>query len=155
MNGTNPKTWLRPELMGILPSRSFHGRSLLLGDSLMADWKHVPYSEDSSRWRRIFPIPSRVPHSPGCYAVYIDGELVYIGQSVNLHLRLRKGGICRRKYTSTHFTPWGEVSVGRFVLKVAYSRKYGDWAMRELRLLRRLKPKFNTILYAGKESAHG
>ena len=43
--------------------------------------------------------------------------------------------------------------VGSLKIKVAYSRKYGDWAMRELRLVNRLRPRFNSIHYIGKESA--
>lgn len=107
------------------------------------------------RWVLTFPVLSRIDHAPGLYAVYIDGELVYVGQSVNLHLRFRRWGFCRRNHNGEHCTPWGLFAAGRLKIKVAYSRKYGDWAMRELRLVRRLKPRFNTIQYAGRESVRG
>lgn len=103
------------------------------------------------RWQMVFPVLSRIDHAPGCYAIYIDDELVYLGQSVNLHLRFRRWGMCRRQ-GAFHETPWGLVPIGKFRVKVAYSRKCGDWAMREVRLVRRLRPKFNNIKYVGRES---
>jgi hypothetical protein len=78
---------------------------------------------------------------PACYAVYIDGGLVYIGSTVNLRCRLAGHKIQISRYSSWIITPWGD---GRTVfVKYRPSRSYGDWAMVELRLLRRLKPKGN------------
>lgn len=106
------------------------------------------------RWKLVYPLLSRIEHAPGCYAIYIDNQLAYIGQSVNLHLRFRRWGFCRR-ISDSFDTPWGLVPVGSLKVKVAYSRKFGDWAMRELRLVRRLRPRLNTIRYSGRESVRG
>jgi hypothetical protein len=59
---------------------------------------------------------------------YIDGEIVYIGSTANLQQRMR--------------TPWGK---GRLTLKYAISKRYGDWLMREARLIGRLRPPHNVV----------
>lgn len=107
--------------------------------------------EATHRWSRVYPVLSRIMHAPGCYAIFIYGELVYIGQSVNLHLRFRRWGFCRRT-ANGQVTPWGTFPAGSLKVKVAYSRKVGDWAMREVRLVRRLRPQFNEIRFTGRES---
>ncbi len=57
-------------------------------------------------------------------------------------LRQRIGSYrIRPTYGTGHFTPWGQFN--RVVVKVKTSYRYGDWAMRELRLIRRLKPDYN------------
>lgn len=105
------------------------------------------------RWKSvIFYLRSRIDPAPGCYAIYIADELVYVGQSVNLRLRFRRYGF-RRHHDLTFTTPWGEFRNVR--VKVCYSRRYGDWAMRELRLIRRLSPRFNTIKYVGIDKKAG
>lgn len=70
----------------------------------------------------------QAPVEPGCYAVYFDGELVYVGSSRNLRTRVR------RCFTSD-----------RVYLKVKASRRMGDWLMREWRLIRRLQPRDNKV----------
>ena len=83
--------------------------------------------------------------SPGCYCVYLDDCLVYIGQSRDLRKRLvsvpRRIEIAR--YSTTIITPWGK---GRnLYVKISLPKKYGDWAMRELRLIHRLQPQGNCV----------
>lgn len=83
--------------------------------------------------------------APGCYAIYLDEALVYIGQTQNLRRRLRRYGISveylRGRGLVVH-TPW---ATGRTVtIKVRRSRRFGDWLMAEARLVRRLRPRFNT-----------
>jgi hypothetical protein len=106
------------------------------------------------RWNLVYPLLSRISSNAGCYAIYIGGSLVYIGQSGNLRLRFRRWGFCKREL-DYFITPWGDVRVGDLKVKVAYSRKFGDWVMRELRLIRRLRPKFNKILYGDTEDSNG
>jgi excinuclease UvrABC nuclease subunit len=86
-----------------------------------------------------------IPPAPGVYAFVRAGRVVYVGQSTNLRKRL-----------ASYAYRWSE---GRWridpridgcVVKVSRSRRYGDWLMREARLIRRLRPKYNV---AGKESA--
>lgn len=89
--------------------------------------------------------------TPGVYAIYVDGELVYIGQSVNIRNRLKMHNI-RYSYGNSIIVPWGDGRCKTCHVKVSYSKKYGDWAMRELRLIKRLKPKFN-VLHVGRRLA--
>lgn len=81
-----------------------------------------------SAWKT-YDIASRFPASdPGCYAIYLDGELVYVGSSSNVRKRLMDGhALDARGYGSSVSTPWGYFS--RVIVKVRPSRKYGDWAM--------------------------
>ena len=82
----------------------------------------------------------KFPDIEACYVVYCDGQLTYIGCAENLRKRFH----CRfeyARYSATINTPWG----GFLNVKVKYrpSRRFGDWAMIELRLIRRLQPKGN------------
>lgn len=90
-------------------------------------------------WRDL----TEMPRQPAVYAVYINGELIYIGQSVDLRNRFYEHKI-RYSYAKEIRLPWVDVPDDTEVtIKASISRKYGDWAMRELRLIRRLKPRFN------------
>ena len=77
---------------------------------------------------------------PACYVVYLNGKLVYVGQSANTKKRIQNHGF-RFGYSNVIYTPWGQADDVLF--KVKYTKKYGDWAMIELRLIKRLKPKYN------------
>lgn len=95
-----------------------------------------------SRWK-VYAWPREIPAIAGVYAIYFDGDLVYIGQSVNVRNRWCEHQI-RLGYAKNIITPWGDIPDKTVVtFKVSASRRYGDWAMRELRLIRRLKPLFN------------
>lgn len=81
-----------------------------------------------------------LPSVGGCYAFYVDGVLSYIGQTRNLRGRLGMHNV-RPGYFGEYITPWGPCrSVG---LKVKLGTRYGEWAMREIRLINRLRPRFN------------
>jgi predicted GIY-YIG superfamily endonuclease len=99
----------------------------------MARWTAVPYGE----FHRICPVP-------GVYAIYFDDRLVYIGQSSNMRTRI--SAHCIRQGYSKYLN-WGEkfnVGLSCYV-KVSPSIRYGDWAMRELRLIKRLQPSGNHV----------
>lgn len=81
-----------------------------------------------------------IPGLPACYVVYLDGVLSYVGQTHNLRERL-KGHRLRHGYAKNFHTPWG--SPLKLVIKARFPDRHGDWAMRELRLLKRLKPGAN------------
>ena len=50
----------------------------------------------------------------------------------------------RLGYAKNLRTPWGDYSENtQVVIKANFGTRYGDWAMRELRLIRRLSPEFN------------
>lgn len=99
-----------------------------------------------SAWtRKVWPF-SRLPSKPAVYAIYFDGELKYIGQSSNLASRFseRARGIRYGLKQNIH-TPWGEFpDETSIAIKYHHGWKYGDWAMREIRLICKLKPDFNT-----------
>lgn len=95
-----------------------------------------------SRWvtydfRKPLASFSDLPKTPGVYAIYIEGELRYVGQSVNVRQRINSHGF-RYRFSGTPSTPHGASKT--LVIKVRGSEKYGDWAMIELRLINRLKP---------------
>jgi hypothetical protein len=92
----------------------------------------------SGRWFRVgIPTPSTIrgrrrwviPKCPGTYALYEDGELVYIGSSVNLLDRVRA------HINSGRWDPW------RLTAKV--SPMASGWAQRERQLVDRLQPRDN------------
>lgn len=78
---------------------------------------------------------------PGCYAIYLDGRLVYIGQSANVRRRLLDYGIHSNIFADKTETPWGQADV--VVVKFKGSTRAGDWLMREYRLIKRLNPPGN------------
>lgn len=105
----------------------------------MSYWRRfniMEYAEDDGR--------RELPASPGAYAIYFDNRLVYVGQSANVKARI-SGYRFRHSYGRDIHTPWGDVpnSVS-ITAKVKCSRRLGDWAMWEIRLIARLRPRFNT-----------
>ena len=84
-----------------------------------------------------------LPTQPGVYVIYIGGEVVYVGQSANLRNRIQ-GHKIRNGYARNIRTPWGEFPDDVQVTgKAKVSRRFGDWAMWELRLIERIRPIFN------------
>lgn len=86
---------------------------------------------------------SSLPRCPGVYAIYFDDELVYVGQSNDVGARLIRHRI-QYGYARNIHTPWGSIpDTVNVTAKVKRSRVLGDWAMWEIRLICRLKPRFN------------
>jgi excinuclease UvrABC nuclease subunit len=84
-----------------------------------------------------------LPRCAGVYVLYIDNELVYVGQSVDICNRFSEHSI-RYGYAQNIITPWGDYpSSARIQVKVKRSKRLGDWAMDEIRLIHRLQPRFN------------
>jgi excinuclease UvrABC nuclease subunit len=77
---------------------------------------------------------SKLPDVPGVYVVYMNGHVYYIGSSSNLCRRIRK---TFQQYERT------SMRESSFEIKYSLSRRYGDWLMREARLIRRLSPRAN------------
>jgi predicted GIY-YIG superfamily endonuclease len=77
------------------------------------------------------------------YAIYLNERLAYIGQTNNLYQRLR----VHRIGFSNHLwnTNWGKFA--DLYIKVKYPFKLGKEAMIEKRLIARLKPNYNKIIY--------
>lgn len=77
----------------------------------------------------------------GCYAVYVEGHLAYVGRSFNVRGRLAQHEF-RPNFTGDRtITPWG--SFEKVSVKIRYARRYGESLMLEARLIRRLAPTFN------------
>lgn len=86
-----------------------------------------------------------IKKEPGVYAMYLDEDM-YIGQSSNVNKRIANHKI-HIGYGGSIMTPWGEFN--KLIIKISYSIKYGDWAMRELRLIHKIKPTLNKAGYNG------
>lgn len=104
-------------------------------------------------WHRFDALrPSRMPPLPACYAIYWNGELVYVGQSVDLRNRFHLHRF-RHGYGNNIHTPWGEAAgTDVFIVKAKFCGPYGSWAMREVRLIAKLRPKFN-VHHKGRKAA--
>ena len=98
----------------------------------------------SSQWISCNPCrPSTLPIGAGVYVVLIDGKPVYVGQSQRLRARFYEHQF-RHGFGKEIITPWGDFSNAQsIVVKCKESRRMGDWAMWEIRLIHRLKPMFN------------
>ncbi len=99
-----------------------------------ANWTEIPKNHVG--------INRQFPPRPGCYAIYLDGRLVYVGSTQSLRDRLTTYRI-REGYGGGYLTPWGQFDSVR--IKVRRSVRFGDWAMYELRMIRRLKPPLNCL----------
>ena len=103
-----------------------------------ADWR-------GTRWVTFDltdPRRREFPRLPACYAIYLDGRLSYVGQSGDLAKRMSAHGL-RLGYGSSCLSVWGEHK--SIVVKARFGSAYGDWAMRELRLISRLQPHLNCV----------
>lgn len=90
-----------------------------------------------------FPLRN-LPTCAGVYVVFFDGIAVYVGQSRNVANRFYDHSL-RYGYAKNIHTPWCDLpSTTRVTVKVKRSRRYGDWAMDELRLIARIQPIYNS-----------
>ena len=85
-----------------------------------------------------------IPPLPACYVVYVDGFVAYIGQTYDLRTRLKNYKFSGAEYRGLFNTPWG--CGHNLIVKARFGDRHGDWAMRELRLLKRLKPPGNKVM---------
>lgn len=82
------------------------------------------------------------PRKPACYAIYLDGDLSYIGQASDLAVRMSSHGL-RLGYGNSVMTKWG--AFASVMVKARFASTLGDWAMREVRLIHRLQPRLNCV----------
>jgi len=86
----------------------------------------------------------KMPYIPGVYAVYFDNALVYIGSTNNLKNRF-SCHYFRYVHAKNIHTPWQDIPNSTVItVKFRATKKLGEWAMREVRLIYRLRPLFNT-----------
>lgn len=113
----------------------------------MSKIRRVDFSPDEpalGRWFGFDPIYlDGVPAAAGVYVIFIDGVAVYVGQSANIRGRLQQHRF-NWGYDGEIKTPWASYESDRKLTgRAKISRRFGDWAMWELRLIRRLRPAFN------------
>ena len=100
-----------------------------------------------SRWKRTGPSGFIGNHNPGVYVIYAGNEPVYVGHTQDLHKRVWLGW-----HTTFHVDaltgaitfPFGTFGRGLYY-KHRIEKRYGERAMAELRLIRRIQPKGNTM----------
>lgn len=86
---------------------------------------------------------NKLSTSPAVYAIYFDGDLVYIGSSNNIRNRF-SGHAFRYGYGRNIYTPWQDLPDSVVIsMKYRMTKKLGEWAMREIRLISKLRPFFN------------
>lgn len=101
------------------------------------DWR-------GSRWVSLDAgFPMMLPAKPACYVIYLDGVLSYVGQTNDLRKRIRAHGIDLARYSDGYDTPWGQFD--SVEIKARFGTVFGDWAMREARLIARLQPAMNCV----------
>ena len=85
-----------------------------------------------------------LPKAAGVYAVYFGNEVVYVGSTCNLANRFHEHRI-RYGYGKNIITPWADMpDTARVYIKFKQSRRLGQWAMDEIRLIAKIQPVFNT-----------
>jgi predicted GIY-YIG superfamily endonuclease len=85
-----------------------------------------------------------LPRVAGVYAIYFDDELVYVGSTCDLANRFSEHAI-RFGYGHTIITPWRDVpNTTQIHVKFKASKRLGQWAMDEIRLIAKLQPSLNT-----------
>jgi hypothetical protein len=104
-------------------------------ENKLHNWTTAKYGSD--QW-------DSLPKIPACYVLYYDGKLVYVGSTSNLRHRITSYRI-RYSYGNSVFIGSDYNEVSTVTLKYRLTRKYGDWAMIELRLIRKLKPQLNKL----------
>lgn len=77
-----------------------------------------------------------LPESPGCYAAFLDGRLVYVGSSTNI----RKRVMAQR--AKLEF--WGR-SIRLALIRFRIYRRTGEFLAAEYRLIKKLRPPFNKV----------
>lgn len=76
--------------------------------------------------------------SQACYAFMVYGRVVYVGSTSDLGARLYKHKNDLIARINADYGPDVDVR-----LKVNIGSRFGDWAMREIRMIRRLEPRYN------------
>ncbi len=104
-----------------------------------------------SRWKEKNVYSYGLPYEEGVYVFYGNGRPVYVGESVNLHKRATTHykKISGDGYVLPYTTPWGTFST--MSIKYRLSKKLGESAMAERRLLKKLKGLANVMHVDGKK----
>ena len=97
------------------------------------------------KWNRMnltkYIIPKWVSFA-GTYAIFSEGKCVYVGQSSNINVRLRKH-LQMARYSCGWKSGWGYLS--KISVAVKKEKREYERLMTEARFIAKLKPKFNKI----------
>jgi excinuclease UvrABC nuclease subunit len=100
----------------------------------------------STLWKEYDPMSCHLlPDIPCVYCLKLNGLVVYVGSTIRLRSRFYEHKI-QHGYAKNIVLPW--LSVGNdteITLKVKSSKKYGDWVMDEMRLIKKLSPIYNKM----------
>lgn len=86
----------------------------------------------TSRWQAVRSLAECMRIGACVYVVYQGNAIVYVGQTSFLYMRMAK-----------HSAKEGFALGKEYHLKVSCNRRYGEHAMRELRLIAKLNPPRN------------
>lgn len=100
-------------------------------------WTSSPATWRTNGW---VALPD-VAYGSGCYAIFADEKLVYIGMADEMNTRVRAHLSNRAKAITDALGH----SVRSWVVKYRPERHYGERASLELRLIARLKPVLNRV----------
>lgn len=133
----HPHALLADQAFGWLSPFADRGR-----DGRMAQDEPI---EQAGRWTRFNPYNKKtLPDCAGVYVIYRGRRIIYIGSSTRMRHRWSAHCLdaCPAMYHMKAAKPWPlfDSLSGKYSL----SRRLGDWAMREIRLISRIKPKMNT-----------
>lgn len=105
-------------------------------------------------WESFDLMKADLPQAVCVYAIYFGERLVYVGSTTDVRGRMAGHNI-RYGYAKNIHTPWETIpDTTRVTLKISRSKRIGDWAMREIRLIYRLQPVFNKM-HKGRKAING
>jgi len=111
-------------------------------------WTERDVMAKVARWKTLKDCCDKLPESAGCYCFIENGVLVYVGSTVNLARRFNAYTLRPGLSNATTFTNIGTFQ--NLVIKYKPSVRCGDWAMTEIRLICRYKPRLNVNRYGVK-----
>lgn len=114
------------------------------------DKNRLAFYGETGRWCRVSAI-AEATKSEGCYALVHHGRVLYLGQTGNIRERLSRHGWKIQELGVS--TKWGFFEGAQ--IKARADRKDGEHLALEWRLLRRLRPEFNSIVPGVSRKVHG
>lgn len=90
-----------------------------------------------SRWERYELEDCEPENFPAVYVMYFDGMPLYVGSTRFLRKRIFQHAVNYRHYCNGILSPWGEFDT--FWMKYRKEKQYGESAMAELRLIKKLR----------------
>lgn len=95
----------------------------------------------TTRWFQFDPLRGDWPPAvPGVYVFLVPGQVLYVGSGVDIRARVKSH--MRSTPSTRRFASWWNCE--DLYGKWSPSVRRGDWAMREIRLIRRLRPASNS-----------